>query len=66
MLSTVGNPVAVNPDSTLRAHARDNSWVIRDFRRRAQIKEYSAPGLSAFGGIALGLTIGYAVGRRRR
>lgn len=66
MLSAVGNPVAVNPDSTLRAHARENSWVIQDFRRRAQIKEYSAPGFSAFGGIALGLAIGYAIGRRQR
>ena len=37
MLSLVGNPVAVNPDSTLRAHARDNGWTIRDFRRRDAI-----------------------------
>ncbi|MSO27195.1 MAG: HAD-IB family hydrolase [Candidatus Nanopelagicales bacterium] len=66
MLSAVGNPVAVNPDSTLRAHARENNWVIRDFRRRAQIKEYSAPGVSAIGGVAIGLVIGYAIGRRRR
>jgi HAD superfamily hydrolase (TIGR01490 family) len=66
MLSAVGNPVAVNPDSTLRAHARENNWVIRDFRRRAQIKEYSAPGLSVAGGIAFGLAIGYAIGRRKR
>lgn len=66
MLSAVGHPVAVNPDSTLRTHARENNWVIRDFRRRAQLKEYSAPGVSALGGIALGLAVGYAIGRRRR
>jgi HAD superfamily hydrolase (TIGR01490 family) len=66
MLSAVGNPVAVNPDSTLRAHARENNWVIRDFRRRAQLKEYSTPSLSAASGIALGLAIGYAIGRRKR
>ena len=34
MLSIVGNPCAVNPDSTLRHHAKENDWRIRDFRRR--------------------------------
>jgi HAD superfamily hydrolase (TIGR01490 family) len=38
MLSIVGRPIAVNPDSALRAHARDNDWPIRDFRRRAQMR----------------------------
>ena len=28
MLSTVGHPVAVNPDRALRAHARANGWQI--------------------------------------
>lgn len=32
MLSLVGHPCAVNPDSTLRAHARANDWRIRDYR----------------------------------
>jgi HAD superfamily hydrolase (TIGR01490 family) len=32
MLSLVGHPCAVNPDSTLRAHARANGWRIRDYR----------------------------------
>ncbi|MFL6090573.1 MAG: HAD family hydrolase [Aeromicrobium sp.] len=37
MLSLVGNPCAVNPDTTLRAHAKANGWRIRDYRngRRA-------------------------------
>ena len=34
MLSIVGHPVAVNPDSELRAYAKENGWVIRDYRRR--------------------------------
>jgi HAD superfamily hydrolase (TIGR01490 family) len=32
MLSLVGNPCAVNPDSTLRSHAKANGWRIRDYR----------------------------------
>ena len=32
MLSLVGHPCAVNPDATLRAHARANGWRIRDYR----------------------------------
>lgn len=37
LLSLVGHPVAINPDSKLRRHARDNNWPIYDFRagRRA-------------------------------
>jgi HAD superfamily hydrolase (TIGR01490 family) len=32
MLSLVGDPCAVNPDSRLRAHAREQGWRIRDYR----------------------------------
>ncbi|MCX6431493.1 MAG: HAD-IB family hydrolase [Actinobacteria bacterium] len=66
MLSLVGNPVAVNPDSTLRAHARDNDWKIRDFRRREQFKRVALPAISGAGGIAIGIAIGYATARSRR
>jgi hypothetical protein len=66
MLSAVGHPVAVNPDPTLRAHARENDWKIRDFRRREQFKRVALPALSGAGGIAVGLAIGYASARSRR
>ncbi|CAB4974575.1 unannotated protein [freshwater metagenome] len=66
MLSAVGNPVAVNPDPTLRAHARDNDWRIRDFSRREQVKRIALPALSAATGLAAGLAVGYAVARTRR
>ncbi len=66
MLSCVGNPVAVNPDSTLRAHARANEWKIRDFRRREQVKRVALPALSGAGGIAAGLAVGYVLGRARK
>ena len=64
MLSAVGVPVAVNPDSTLRIHARENDWRIRDFRRREQMKRYAWPTLAGAGGVALGMAIGYAAARR--
>jgi HAD superfamily hydrolase (TIGR01490 family) len=32
MLSLVGDPCAINPDSKLRAHARAQGWRIRDYR----------------------------------
>jgi HAD superfamily hydrolase (TIGR01490 family) len=65
MLSLVGNPVAVNPDSALRAHARENDWKIRDFRRREQFKRVALPAAAGAGGIAVGLAIGYASARSR-
>lgn len=43
MLSLVGNPVAVNPDKELAAHARRMSWEILDARERLdQIKRNAA------------------------
>jgi hypothetical protein len=32
MLSLVGDPCAINPDSKLRDHARAQGWRIRDYR----------------------------------
>ena len=66
MLSSVGNPVAVNPDSTLRAHAKEHGWDIHDFRRRAQLREYSVPAMSAASGLAAGLAIGYLAAKARK
>lgn len=66
MLSIVGNPVAVNPDPELRAHARDNDWRIRDFRRRARIKPYVAPVATGAAGIAVGMAGGYAWSKFQR
>lgn len=66
MLSAVGRPAAVNPDSTLRTHARANQWPVYDFRRREQMKEYAKPALVTTGGVVAGLTIGYLAGRVHR
>jgi HAD superfamily hydrolase (TIGR01490 family) len=66
MLSLVGHPVAVNPDPELRAHARQNDWRIRDFRRRARIKPFVAPVASGAAGVAVGMVGGYALSRLQR
>ena len=65
LLSMVGRPVAVNPDSALRAEARSRGWEIRDFRtgrRAAKVGGGSALGVAAVAG-ALGA--GIAIGRKQ-
>jgi HAD superfamily hydrolase (TIGR01490 family) len=66
LLSLVGNPVAVNPDSALRAEAREHGWQIRDFRtgrKAARIGIPTALGAGALGG---GIAAGAAIWRARR
>ncbi len=59
MLSLVGHPVAVNPDSELRAYAKEHGWVIRDYRRRrmatrgATVAVVAAAVAGTIGGFAL-------------
>ncbi len=52
MLSLVGHPCAINPDSTLRAHARSNGWRIRDYRTGRKVMV--ASGKAAVAGAAAG------------
>jgi HAD superfamily hydrolase (TIGR01490 family) len=47
MLSLVGHPCAVNPDSTLRAHARANGWRIRDYRTGRKVAVVGGKGVMA-------------------
>jgi HAD superfamily hydrolase (TIGR01490 family) len=65
LLAVVGNPVAVNPDSALRAEAKARGWEIRDFRtgrRAALIGVPSAVGVGAVGGA---VTVAVLARRRR-
>jgi len=66
MLSLVGNPCAVNPDSTLRAHAKANGWRIRDYRngRKAALAGIKVAGAGA--AVAGVLGAGKRVRRRLR
>lgn len=64
MLTAVGHPVAVNPDSALRDEARTRGWDIRDFRGGRR-----AARLGTLIGAAVGLAVGgvlTAVAMRRR
>ncbi len=60
MLSLVGRPTAINPDSQLKEHARDNGWPIRDYRRRRMAWRVGLPAATA-GGVAVGVGIGYGI-----
>jgi HAD superfamily hydrolase (TIGR01490 family) len=64
LLSLVGHPVAVNPDSALRAEAKARGWEIRDFRSGRRAALIGVP--SALGAGALGGAVAAAVALRRR
>jgi phosphoserine phosphatase len=64
MLSLVGNPCAVNPDTPLRAHARRNGWRIRDYRTGRKAARLAVPIAAAAGAVA-GAGLGAAAVNRR-
>jgi HAD superfamily hydrolase (TIGR01490 family) len=56
MLSVVGHPCAVNPDTELRRTARERGWEVRDFRtgrKAAKIGIPSAAGSGLVAGVIL-------------
>ena len=59
MLSLVGDPVAINPDPSLRTHARANGWRIHDYRTGRKAAKYGlavgAVGGAIAGGVAAGM-----------
>jgi hypothetical protein len=65
MLSTVGHPVAVNPDAALRREARRNDWEVRDFRTGQRAVKIGVPTALA-AGAAVGAVAAVAALRRRR
>lgn len=64
MLSTVGHPVAVNPDAALRREARRRGWEIRDFRTARKAARIAVPVALAAGAIAGAVASAYALRRR--
>lgn len=59
LLTAVGNPVAINPDTKLRRHARENNWPIYDFRsgrRAATLGLQAATGAGVVYGLWKGIT----------
>jgi HAD superfamily hydrolase (TIGR01490 family) len=63
MLSLVGHPCAVNPDASLRAHAKAEGWRIRDYRTGRRVAMAGGKGVVA-GAAAVGAW--RAVRRRAR
>jgi HAD superfamily hydrolase (TIGR01490 family) len=66
MLSLVGRPVAVNPDSALRAEAKRREWEIRDFRTGRKAARIGIPAALALGAAAGGVAAGLAARRAQQ
>ena len=65
MLSLVGHAVAVNPDSDLRAAAREHGWEVRDFRTGRKAAKVGIPAAAGAGAVVGGVMAGLAYRRRR-
>ncbi|WBB97627.1 MULTISPECIES: HAD-IB family hydrolase [unclassified Solwaraspora] len=65
MLTAVGHPVAVNPDTALRRQARDLGWQVRDFRTGRRAARIAVPSTVAAGFLVGAVTAGLAIRRRR-
>jgi HAD superfamily hydrolase (TIGR01490 family) len=65
MLTTVGHPVAVNPDAKLKRIARENGWDIRDFRTGRKAAKVGVPAAAGAGAVAGGIAVGLAMQRAR-
>ena len=67
LLTSVGNPTAVNPDAGLRQYAEEHAWPIHDFRREHFVKRYAVPaGTTAVALIGAGAGMALAAIRRSR
>jgi len=66
MLSTVGTAVAINPDTALRATAKERGWEIRDFRTGRKAAKVGVPAAGATGLVVGGVLAGAALRRRTR
>ncbi|WP_405012767.1 HAD family hydrolase [Kitasatospora sp. NBC_01539] len=66
MLSLVGHPYVVNPDTSLRRHARAHGWRVRDFRTGRKAARIGLPAAAGLGVAAGATAAGLAIHRRRR
>ncbi len=64
ILSTVGNPCAINPDRRLRRHAAGAGWPVREFRGRRRQARRGANAASLAGLAWAGAVVVRAVRRR--
>jgi HAD superfamily hydrolase (TIGR01490 family) len=66
LLSLVGHPCAVNPDTALRRHARSHGWQIYDYRTGRKALKIGLPTVAATGALIGGMAAGVALRRRSR
>lgn len=66
MLTLVGHPYVVNPDSALRRHARANGWRVRDFRTGRKAARIGLPTAAGLGVVAGTAAATVAIRRRQR
>jgi HAD superfamily hydrolase (TIGR01490 family) len=66
MLSAVGTAVAINPDTGLRAEAKERGWEIRDFRTGRKAAKVGVPAAGAAGLLVGGVLAGASLRRRQR
>jgi HAD superfamily hydrolase (TIGR01490 family) len=65
MLTLVGHPSVVNPDSDLLAEARRHGWPVHEFRSARRATLAVLPVAAAAGAVAGGITAAWALRRRR-
>lgn len=63
MLSSVGFPCAVNPDTKLLRHAKENGWAVREFRTTRRAFRFALPA-AGVGAVCGGTVAAVAVRRR--
>jgi HAD superfamily hydrolase (TIGR01490 family) len=65
MLSMVGDPCAINPDTKLRAHARSQGWRIRDYRTGRKAARAGLVSAAVAGAVTGSIAAGAALKGRR-
>jgi HAD superfamily hydrolase (TIGR01490 family) len=65
MLSLVGHPCAINPDTRLRTHARANGWRVRDYRTGRKAAKLGIPTAASAGALGGAVFAALAIRRRR-
>jgi HAD superfamily hydrolase (TIGR01490 family) len=64
MLTMVGQPCAINPDSRLRDHARANGWRVRDYRTGRKAARFGLFAAACAGAATGSVAAGVAIRRR--
>ena len=65
MLSLVGDPCAINPDTRLRAHARAHGWRVHDYRTGRRAARIGLVAAAITGAASGAVTAGMALRGRR-